>query len=133
MQRLETFDTTGPRCLKDLAAVGLTTAGVQALASSANLVEATSNLLNVMSAMHIDFEVDGNTIFYDPYVFWQSSFNQLLGTLLHEVIHTEGINDKTLAADLGVTLPLDANGNPLSTEGISQKLTADCFRGIKNP
>jgi hypothetical protein len=95
----------------------------------------TSNNMTLIGGWQagVDFAVWPNaqnvpTIFYDPNWFWQTSFAQVLGTLLHEYAHVvTGANDATIAKDLGVTITSTDDSN------ISRKLATDCFSGVKDP
>jgi hypothetical protein len=67
------------------------------------------------------------TIYYDPVNFWQTSFAQLLGTLVHEYAHVMNMSasDQDLLNDLSIK-----SNNP---SDISRKLAADCFTGVPEP
>jgi hypothetical protein len=44
------------------------------------------------------------TIWELPFSFWQTSFSQMLGTLLHEYGHVAGVNDAQEAAGVHVDM-----------------------------
>lgn len=111
----------------------LTLGMVRGFFRSALLIDASTygdqSIFTGMQSQHADFE-EGVTAggqhvdFFDANNFWQQSYSMLLGTLLHESLHSNGQNDPTLASELGIT------ADQLKTQGtsaISQKLASDCF------
>jgi RHS repeat-associated protein len=133
---LKTFSTSSSACQQDLTALGLTATDVQNCASNTPMVNVlTSNNMTLIGGWGkgVDFTVfpdlqGTQTIFYNPIWFWQTSFSQLLGTLLHEYAHVvTGANDATIAKELGVTITSTDDSN------ISAKLATDCFPGVKDP
>jgi hypothetical protein len=132
---LQKFSTSSSACQKDLAALGLTPSDVQNCASNTPMVNVlTSPGVLAQWPTGVDFAVEyptGSnipTIYYDSFNFWQTSFAQLLGTLLHEYAHVENMNatDASFQQDLGLPVSKD-------TTNISQKLATDCFSGVKDP
>jgi RHS repeat-associated protein len=132
---LKTFSTSSSACQSDLAALGLKATDVQNCASNTLMINALTQA-GVMASWPTgaDFLVKvplgSNTpaIYYDALNFWQTSFAQLLGTLLHEYAHVENMNatDASLQQALGLPVSKD-------TANISAKLATDCFSGVENP
>ena len=59
--------------------------------------------------------------------FWQSSYSEMLGSLLHEMIHLSNDNNYSLFdTDIQRLLILDQNAK--NTTNISRKLATDCFQ-----
>ena len=80
-----------------------------------------------MVARHADFATAQGvkTIYYLSSNFWQRSFADVLGTLVHEFAHyNNGIGDPAAEKALGVTAP---------SWNISKKLAKDCFKGVQAP
>jgi RHS repeat-associated protein len=134
---LQNFSTSSSACQKDLAALGLTPSGVQNCASNTPMVNVlTSNNITLIGGWkpYVDFAVwpdlqGTQTIFYNPNWFWQTSFSQLLGTLVHEYAHVVNPNltDAAIAAALNVKI------TPTDDSSIALKLATDCFSGVKDP
>lgn len=68
------------------------------------------------------------TVAFNSLYFWQTSFGDMLGTLVHEYGHFANPS----AGDSGLRFDLGISKSPDSTT-ISKKLTKDCFSGVKNP
>jgi hypothetical protein len=61
--------------------------------------------------------------------FWQTSYSEIMGSMLHELVHLGhwGYSDTDIQGRLGLTKNAD------DTTNISIKLAADCFPGAKAP
>ncbi len=134
MSYLKTFSTSSSDCLKDLKAAGLTAAEIDNYASTVRMVNALTHPA-VAAGMppRIDFSpLEGApvpSLAYNPLYYWQTSFAQLLGTLVHEYVHLQ--NPKQLDTQLQAALGLTVNSR--DTSNISRKFATDCFAGIKDP
>jgi RHS repeat-associated protein len=130
---LKTFDTTNQDCLTDLAALGLSVDAVRNM--DYTLTAASGPAKSYYDTHGIVFytDADTKTILYDSQNFYQNSFKQLLGTLLHEFSHLGGLEDPDVAALLGLKLKTDPVTGRLITNPISKKFQKDCFSGVKNP
>jgi RHS repeat-associated protein len=132
-RQLMTFATKKAPCLDDLKKFGLTPSDVQKLAQSVPLSHLV-NLSRLPASAQAQFTEGmdmtalvgpgGNYIVYDMNNFWQGTTFQMLGTLLHELIHLDNMtqnSDQYIADKLGVTI------TSTDTSQISLKLTKDCF------
>jgi RHS repeat-associated protein len=128
---LATFKTTSKDCLGDLSAFGLTPDDVDKVAANDHLVNGLS-IPSVVARMGpgVDFVAvfETSTIYYDGLYFWQQTNSDMLGTLLHEIIHNSNqanakLTDSQLQQKLGVKV------DPGDTTDISKKLAMDCFKG----
>lgn len=131
---LKTFSTDSTDCLKDLKALGLTADKIQNYAKNLKTTNALTNhfYLSNWPSGGVDFVADTKaqppTLAYNSFNFWQTSFGDMLGTLVHEYAHFENpsAGDSGLQKALGVPVQKD-------TTDISKKLAKDCFRGAKTP
>jgi len=130
---LKTFDTSNQDCLTDLAAVGLSVDAVRNM--DYTLTAASGNAKSIYDNNGIVFYTDPSTqaITYDSQNFYQNSFKQLLGSLLHEFSHMGGLDDGAVAGILKLNLKKDPVTDRLISTPISKKFTKDCFSGVKNP
>jgi hypothetical protein len=134
INRLKTFSTKNINCIKDLMAVGLTSSQIQLDANTVSMVNALAKpgALRAMEP-NADFAIVETemvpTIAYNSNNFWQTSFGDLLGTLVHEYAHlanpgSSSGTDQGLIGALGIT-------GATNSSAISQKLGKDCFSGAK--
>ncbi len=117
-------------CNADLKALGLSPQAIQNIAST--VVPFLPTSLFQFGASWDFAVVDGGypdaILYWNPQNFWQTTFSQILGTLLHEFAHFgPGVSDSVAAADVGVVF------DPFNTWYISDKLMRDCFSGVQNP
>jgi RHS repeat-associated protein len=130
-QYLKTFKASSEPCDTDLTALGITAEDIRRIASDPNLkfVDAHTNprYLTAMTKEASDFATwqGAKTVYYLQNYFWQETFGQVLGTLVHEFTHIfNGLSDKIAETVLGVSTP---------SATISEKLARDCFKGVANP
>jgi RHS repeat-associated protein len=132
VNNLKSFSTSSSKCAKDLKAVGLTPDSVQNYANTVKMVNAlTSGYISGWPSgidMVADTTVPTPTIAYNSYYFWQTSFGQMLGTVVHEYAHFANptLGDGGIQAALGLTV------NSGSSTNISMKFARDCFNGAKS-
>jgi RHS repeat-associated protein len=72
-----------------------------------------------------------NEIVYNIGQFWQTSYSEMLGTLLHEIVHLAQpvLTDTQMQTALGRAGAVD----PTNTSNISTTLANDCFKGAQAP
>jgi hypothetical protein len=129
LSALKGFKTSSSPCLQDLSLFGLTSSGVQSIAKSINLVNVATAPPIIQSnfPQGADFAAyqfgNANYLVYNQNEFWQSSSNQVSGTLLHEIIHFSNysLSDQQIANKLGVKITAQDDS------AISLKLATDCF------
>lgn len=133
IKQLKAFKTDLKNCLADLNAVGLTPKIIQDDASSVRMVNAlTKPAILARMDSKADFSVvDGAptpTLAFNPANYWQTSFGDLLGTLVHEYAHLTNPGpsgtDQALIKALGIV-------GATNTNDISKKFGKDCFPGAK--
>ena len=130
---LKTFSTKSPDCLKDLAAVGLNQAKIRSDAATIKMVNALASGYQYHWPSGADFYADTKaptpTIAYNSLYYWQTSYGQILGTLVHEYAHfaQPTVGDAGLQHELGIAF------QPNDTNNISQKFADDCFPGMVTP
>lgn len=133
---MKTFSTKRKQCNKDLAAVGLTSDGVDALAKSAQFVSYTTagGSLNSYVGTGTDLVADSSksTIYYFDADLTNDSFSILLGDMLHELIHLSGFGGPPgPGQDTALQDALHLKLDPNDTHNITKKLAKDCFKGAK--
>jgi len=107
---------------------------VQNCAKTTPIVNAYTKqgVINKWPAGDVDFvtanEPSGPTIYYNSSNFWQNTFGDVLGTLVHEYAHVNNMDatDQSFQKALGLPQSND-------TRNISKKLAQDCFSGVKAP
>jgi RHS repeat-associated protein len=136
---LKTFSSNSKDCLGDLQRFGLTSQSVQDAASTTKLVN-VSTLPQAYQGKFdpgADFTAIRNTtssgdvykfVVFNQSQFWQTTSSQVLGTLLHEIIHVSSaqnfsLTDQQIADKLGVRITANDDS------AISLKLASDCFGG----
>jgi hypothetical protein len=131
LNALKSFTTNSSPCAHDLSLFGLTSTGVQGIAQSIHL----TNLAALSPGAQATFDLGAdftakqnnnlNFLIYNQNEFWQSTLSQMMGTLLHEVIHFANfsLSDSQIAKTLGVVI------TPQNDSAISLKLATDCFPG----
>jgi len=70
-----------------------------------------------------------NYIAYNDLYFWQTSFSDLLGTLVHECGHFVVRSQYPNGSDSAIENAL--GGNAKDTTAVDKKLAKDCFNGVK--
>jgi hypothetical protein len=127
LNQMKTFSGSA-NCQKDLDKFGLTSAKVDSLASNTTLQD--YNLLPADAQDRFDPGADmtavslrSNFIVYNQDNFWQSTYSQILGSVLHEMIHLSNMSltDKQIGNLLGATV------TDTDTSQISITLANDCF------
>jgi hypothetical protein len=71
------------------------------------------------------------TIGYNSYNWWQTSFSDMLGTLVHEYAHLQ--NSGPAGTDAAIQNALVITQNANDTSNISKKFGKDCFGSVPNP
>ena len=140
-EQLQQFNPPkGSSCAKDISALDLDPGKIRSLAGDTrskggtDLVDiraivnpATRALFNRNADATAD--VEAHAIVFNMANFWQTSYSEIMGTMLHELIHMAhwGYADTEIQRRLGLVKNAD------DTTNISTKLASDCFQGVKPP
>jgi len=135
---LTNFSIPNIQCATDLAAFGLTAADIDQVASNTKPVNYSSLAPSLQENFDpgADFtavmnQQNGATfIVYNQNNFWQGSYSEMLGTLLHELIHLSSAANYDLS-DTQIQTLLLLTPNAGNTSNISDKLAQDCFSNAK--
>ena len=130
--QLRSFNPTDADCLKDLKALGVSSADVRKIAGDYNRggaqlvdIRATPAAIRAQLRPGAAFTATetGRILIYNAENFWQPDYDHVLGTLLHEFIHfAKNLEDADIQKRLGLTV------DGVNTSNISKKLTQDCFK-----
>jgi len=128
-QKLKTFSTDSKDCLTDLGKFGLDPSGVATWANMTSLQNYAGLSASAQSRFNpnADFttvQLTTSFIVYNQANFWQGSSADMLGTLLHEIIHLQTGPDVT---DTQVQNRLGLTQNRSDSTNISKRLATDCF------
>jgi len=135
LKSLKTFSNPSQPCASDLKALGLTVSSVDSIAASIHLVNLFSLPTGNPGQGNFDSNADltaaqgpgGNFVVYNSNNFWQTTYSQILGSLLHEIAH---LNNMSLS-DTQLQSALSLTPNATDTTNISNKLATDCFPNAK--
>lgn len=135
LTQLKSFKPNLKQCMTDLKVLGLAASTIQNLASTVKLVNANANQALLARMPGADFSpvmgAPTPTLAYNSDNFWQQSFGDLLGTLVHEFAHLN--NPGPSGEDAAMQKALVIKQDPSNTTNISMKLAADCFPNAKPP
>jgi RHS repeat-associated protein len=132
---LKSFSTSANSpCGKDLSVFGITSSTVDNVAGNTQLVNYSSLAPGLQGNFDpgADFTavMNANTgatfVVYNQSNFWEATYSQMLGTLLHEIIHLSSQANYALS-DTQIQKMLGLTQNASNTSNISMKLAADCF------
>ena len=120
-------------CLGDLGVLGLTSTDVDQISGKTNYVDYNELSARMQNAFNpnADMTAVGRNgqyvIVYNQANFAQSSYSEMLGTVLHEIAHLA--DPKKSDQDLQKALGLTQNAD--DTTNISKKLAGDCYKNAQ--
>jgi hypothetical protein len=140
-EQLQHFNPAkGSACAKDLSALDLSASKIRSLAGD-NRSKGGTDLVDIRAFVNptvraqfnrnadMTADVEAHAIVFNMANFWQTTYSEALGSMLHELVHMGhwGYSDTDIQGRLGLTKNAD------DTTNISIKLAADCFPGAKAP
>ena len=105
--QLKSFNPTDADCLKDLKALGVSAADIRRVAGEAKLVDIRAVPASIRDQLRsgaaFTATEKGQIVIYNAANFWQTDYDYVLGTLLHEFIHfAKNYEDDQMQEKLGL-------------------------------